>query len=460
MRISFEEPLRDSTTYILTLDTDLRDMRGVSLNSPIILAFSTGDVIDQGRIRGQVLDPLLGSPVPDLSVLAYPIRGDTVGAEAGYRTQTGVDGTFSLSYMREGEYFVIALEDNNRDLQPSRNERFATPPIFSLLASPDTSSIESPWVVTNVDTIGPSVDRVRSLSGERIQVRFSESVVLSNLDPGTWAVRDSATLAETTVLDVYLKYNDPRSVLLRTDSLAPGEYILLPDSAITDSSGNGMALSPVSFTATARPDTFSLRFEGFFPSDSTSARSLTPSKTPEIRFSLPFSNDSIEGLVTATDSTGDRYEFDLDTDNGTSHRITFSPPLSFAVVMIRDPQGSDSTYTQVFAHAQSRDLGSISGAISPADSLVVVELIDSEGQLLQSLVPDITGAFSFNNLLQNSYHVRAFHDVNQNQFWDGGQILPYSAPEQITWMSGTIQVRPRWDTALADTLHFNQGLHD
>ena len=40
--IIFKGPLRDSTTYILTLDNQLKDIRGVSLKQPITFAFATG----------------------------------------------------------------------------------------------------------------------------------------------------------------------------------------------------------------------------------------------------------------------------------------------------------------------------------------------------------------------------------------------------------------------------------
>ncbi|PSQ67437.1 MAG: hypothetical protein BRD25_01465, partial [Bacteroidetes bacterium QH_1_61_8] len=47
--------LRDSTTYLFTLDTNLSDARGVSLDQPITIAFSTGPRINRGRIVGRVV---------------------------------------------------------------------------------------------------------------------------------------------------------------------------------------------------------------------------------------------------------------------------------------------------------------------------------------------------------------------------------------------------------------------
>ena len=69
--VVFPEPFQDSTTYVLTLGTELRDAQGVKLTSPITLAFATGPQIDQGRVTGSVVEPIRGEGVADLNILAY-----------------------------------------------------------------------------------------------------------------------------------------------------------------------------------------------------------------------------------------------------------------------------------------------------------------------------------------------------------------------------------------------------
>jgi len=71
VEITFPSALRDSTTYILTLDAELSDTRGVSLNNPITIAFSTGPRINRGRIAGRVVEPAEGRPQPQVDIYAY-----------------------------------------------------------------------------------------------------------------------------------------------------------------------------------------------------------------------------------------------------------------------------------------------------------------------------------------------------------------------------------------------------
>ena len=73
VEVRFPEALRDNTTYVLTLDTNLRDARGVALKRPLTFAFSTGPVINKGRIAGQVLDAVQGAGLAGFDVLAYAV---------------------------------------------------------------------------------------------------------------------------------------------------------------------------------------------------------------------------------------------------------------------------------------------------------------------------------------------------------------------------------------------------
>ena len=110
----------------------------------------------------------------------------------------------------------------------------------------------------------------------------------------------------------------------------------------------------------------------------------------------------------------------------------------------------------------------------PVDSTVVVSAVPdttslfSPGQIVVELfpsvdpppaaaiarkTPDETGTFVFQNLPDKAqYKFRAFLDLNANQKWDGGQIIPYLGAEPLTWYSDSLQVRARWEQTLSDTL--------
>ncbi|MEL6616706.1 MAG: Ig-like domain-containing protein, partial [Bacteroidota bacterium] len=70
IRITLDS-LREATTYVVTVSTDLRDARRVPLRQPITFAFATGDVLDQGRIPGRVRTPETGAAASGVAIWAY-----------------------------------------------------------------------------------------------------------------------------------------------------------------------------------------------------------------------------------------------------------------------------------------------------------------------------------------------------------------------------------------------------
>ena len=137
VEVELPEDLRPNTTYILTLDTNLRDIHSVKLAQPITLAFSTGPRINRGRLAGAVVEASSGRPVAGMDVFAYAAPDgppDPLPDRPDYRIQTGADGRFQFDYLSEGPYFVVALADRNRSRTLDVQEPFAPPPRPVLVA--------------------------------------------------------------------------------------------------------------------------------------------------------------------------------------------------------------------------------------------------------------------------------------------------------------------------------------
>ena len=456
--ISFPEALRPNTTFVLTIDTDLRDVRGVPLSAPITIAFATGAVIDQGRLSGLAVEPIGGLAAAGYDVLAYREEDEDALGPA-YRTQTDEDGRFSLAYLRAGDYRVVVLGDQNRNLQPDANEAFAVSAARTLQTTEDTTQSDMQWVITRLDTVAPAVDRARHQSAGRLQVRFSESIVLQGREPERWALSDSASGQHLTVRQVFQLEEDPRTVYLHADVPEGRALTLAPDPSITDSSGNSLAPGPVHFDSGARPDTAALRFLRFLPSESDTEVILAPGRAPGLLFSAPPADSLLPQWVTAVDSTEERRPFRSLTRDGTSYLLQFEPGLSPGEWIRIRVQADDSLREQQFALASSRDLGSLSGTIRTAadESPVIVEVYDAEtgGSPVATAQADSAGNFSVTQLVEGAFHLRFFNDRNRNGRWDGGSIQPYLRAEPITWTAEPVMVRARWDSALADTLVFS-----
>ena len=447
--IQFSEPLRDSTTYVVTLNDEFRDWQGVRLTRPLSFAFATGPVIDQGRLYGRVIDPKEGKPVAGLPVLVFN-PGEEIDGIPAYQTQTDADGQFELGNVRESDFFILGLQDANRNLRADDGEQFAVPPNPLIAATPDTIEQYLDWVYTKVDTVGPAIERVRATSNRLVEVRFSENVILADLSGESWAITDSIDNAPVAVHSSYQLATDARVVYLMTDALQERSYALFPDASVQDSSDNTALIETIYFAGNTRMQQIEPRFERFLPTSTEDPYELAPWETPTIVFNRPLTPPILDSLVTVQDSTGTPVSFERPSSDGTSYNLlSLDDPTQVYRIAVLDP---DSTRVRYFKRLGPRELGSISGIAAPSGDSVVVILTDSNGQVISTTHPDSTGAFTFGDLPQNTFQLRAFIDSNRNGNWDGGMIHPYVPPEPVTWMPEPVTIRPRWDTVLGDTL--------
>ena len=446
--------LRDSTTYVVTVGTALKDNHGVALQAPITFAFATGDTIDRGRIAGVVRRPETGAGVP-LAVWAYALADSAaVPATSGapdYRTETGADGAFALEYLRPGPYAVVAVQDRNRNLRADPGEAFAVAPRRALRA--DTARAEpAPFWVATLDSIPPRAQRVRPVSDRRFSVRFDEPVQLSDASADGWTVVDSASGRQAEV-GVYQPRDAPFEVFVEARSaLAPVphrvSYRPTSPPALADSAGRAAAAFDLSFTPPARPDTVQARFLGFAPAAAgDSVTVLRPGALPGVRFSAPLAPADQAARIAVT-ADGERLETAFRTTDG----VTYQPvrpeqgalPAAFEVAV----QTPDSTYHQRFAVAGERETGGLVGRVEvppTADGPVWIEARPASGAPIAVRAQD-DGTFSILGLLPGPYTLRAWVDRDGDGRWSGGAVAPYQAPEPLALVLDPLQVRARWET--------------
>ena len=470
--VQFPQPLRENTTYVLTIDTNLRDAHGVALRSPIVMAFSTGPTISSGVLSGRVAGWRSGDPVAGVDVLAYAVPDsvapDSLPARPAYRTQTDTEGAFNFDFLTEQYYYVAVLEDENRNLQPDPLEAFAPPPYPALFADSTAEPPETPWVLARIDTTAPAPLRAESLSRSRHVLRFTEPVRFADRDPSTWTLADSTTGEPIEIRELYLQIADPRQVFFTTDNLGDGRYEVYP-AAIIDSSGNAVLASRSYFSPADRSDTLQTRFLEFLPDGSAAEEAITLPQNvePGVRFNTPIDAALLGEAVSVLDSVGAPQSYIGVTENGTDYDILTEPRLQpgFLISIAVDASefaGPDSVLTQAFQRISSDNTGEISGVIefngtdrSPI-RVHAIPIADTLGNVpTYETTAGAGGSFDFQGLPAGSYRLRAYADENSNGVWDPGLLMPYTPGEHIIWPAEPVRVRARWETALPDTLQIS-----
>ncbi len=388
VEIEFPSPLRDSTTYIFSLDATLSDAHGVSLESPLTVAFSTGSKINRGQIKGEVVGASTGASRQRVDVYAYALSPDAVVRprplpdRPSYRTQTGEDGTFGFDYMREGRYYVVALRDNNRNRQPDAGEPFAVPPRLALRADSGAAAVPVPWLLARSDTTAPRLQQVRPVSRRRFRVNFDEPVRLQTRAPEAWAPQDSVRGTRVEVQSVYAVPNRASAVVVRTAPMRDARYRLpLARGVVADTLGQPLVPDTARFQAATRADTTRTRVRGFLPAvptavgrDSTGAHPLLPGVQPGVRFNQAPDSAQLRRGISARDTTGESRAFSLATKDGTAYRLQFDSPLApgrYVDVMVAGEAfaRADTTYQRRFRRVTNRVLGALAGRVRVADTV-------------------------------------------------------------------------------------------
>jgi len=467
VRVSFPEPFRDATTYIFTIDTALRDVRNVALNTPISLAFATGDALDGGRLSGRVLDPTTGNPVSAMDVLlldgeagvAYPPRVE----DALYRTQTGPNGNFSLDFLAVRPYAVVAHGDRNRNGKLDSGERWAV--ASERQNMPDSAGVLLPrplWPV-RFDTTAPQLVRIRAVSKRDLELRLSEPV--TRVDSADLVLVDSVGTEHTAPAP--FPASDRLTWMMRTrEPLARGPWQLRGNVALTDSSGLSVAPGSWPFTmrgtepdappariVRVRPDSLRSTDDGFRP--------LWPRDSLVLVWSAPpdgLSGAPPDSLVAVQDTTGRRLPVS----------VRFVSPIHLAVSRPAPANvfrllAADTSFT--FRIMGPADTGDIIGTVQ-APAPTIIELYaenDSPGvpqdgapmPLATTRVPEGTQTFRFDRLPGGlEYRLRAFADLDGNGRWTPSRVEPWMAAEPLIFARGTDPVRARWESVRADTLTF------
>ena len=124
-RLRIAMPLAEERTYVLTVGTGARDLRGNALANSFTLAFATGSQLDQGLVRGWVYQE--HQPVAGAHVWAYDLgtfSGEVGLDEPSYQTQSGANGGYEFARLAPGHYRVLAFRDK-KSQRPARRRRVA-----------------------------------------------------------------------------------------------------------------------------------------------------------------------------------------------------------------------------------------------------------------------------------------------------------------------------------------------
>lgn len=182
--IELADSFKRDQTYIVSITSDVKDLRGNRLDSASTIAFSTGATIDSGHVGGIVMH---GSAAKaGMLVALFDIddahdSSDYDSLQPLYLTQTNKSGQFSLDFLPRRTYRLLAFDDRNKDyLFDANREQFAvTDRPIDLDGDLFLDSLY--LALTSRDTVAPAILSANFSMDQLLKVRFSKEIDVSLL---------------------------------------------------------------------------------------------------------------------------------------------------------------------------------------------------------------------------------------------------------------------------------------
>jgi hypothetical protein len=177
VEVRFPDSLRANRTYVVTAGTELRDLRSNRLKDSFSFAFSTGDSLDRGEIRGQVFADKPAGALVLAYILTENQEPDPAKQYADYYTQLGETGEFVLTNLAPGKYRVFVLTDSDGDRLYARGEEMiGVPPRDVIIAPTALRARPLPFRLVAEDTLPPALASVSAASRQYVIWNFDEAV--------------------------------------------------------------------------------------------------------------------------------------------------------------------------------------------------------------------------------------------------------------------------------------------
>jgi hypothetical protein len=479
--IELQDELLENTTYSIFLGEAIVDITESNPVDNYSFVFSTGDRIDSLAIIGEVRNAFNMELEPDVLVMLYNERYDTVPADSApyllrpvYVSKTYDDGKFALISLREGRYRLFALKDMNSNFifdQPGEKIAFCDSMVIpaypvdmavvdsvlaDTLAIPDTSLIDTAGVYPDNPYFHLMLFQEIDSTQRLLDARLSREKLL------TFVYRYPPVNPSVEFIDIEV---DQDSIIdewnRNRDTLSRWLLAVPADSALFKVMDDTLVLDTVELPLKeSESQGFFRRKEEKIPDplkfkNNIRKSQLDFSKPLALYFSYPLAEwdfshawlitpkDTLIPEIKLEDSLVKRIAvLDYDWKENTNYTLIIDDSIMTDII----GRMNDSTVLS-FATKTLEDYGSLIVDINlPGDSMpYIIQLLDDKEKILDQRTMLISGIQNYDLLIPRKYKLKAIRDANRNGRWDTGNYLQGLQPEQVFYFEKVSDVRPNWE---------------
>ena len=453
VEITFDDTLLANTTYTLSVGSKIKDINNSNqLVDAVNISFSTGNKIDVGKISGKVID----NKVTGIMVFAN-MKSDSFANPIFEKpqsiTQVGDSGYFSLMGLKNGEYRLFALKDENGNrLYNIGDDAYgvSSKAVFMKDSLNSLSGIKFKLAIE--DTIPPFISNVTMTDKNHVLVEFSEYLDSTKINTANFFIFDSTEKSRKDFLYLYQGNKSKHEYFLSfNDSLAVNRKNYLIAENIFDKNLNKMEYESFEFVVNEKPDTIVPKIKSI----------STPFEKNKIDYLNPiFTINYDEGISLFNLKNAliiDKYNWEIEKYNDATfnvkllNNIETNEKIEFKInhKIIKDAANNsiDSVQNYTLEALSGREFSGLSGKIDYTDSLsslIVVIENTSDSKLKYSTKVNKSDSYSFERILPGKYITWIFDDRDKNGKYSYGKINPYKLSEEFFVYPDTVNLRARW----------------
>ncbi len=410
--VSWTQPLKEETTYILSLNGTVRDLNEGN-DSIIQVVFSTGSFIDSLEHTGKITSAYSGEMLQNATICLYETDSIPFVNQPSYFVRSDKGGNYQFNYIHQGEYQLFAFQDANKNgkVDGAENIAFDSEALNMSDTIPSKLRMFKPKTTQNKLKIAIEKPGTATISG----VNFDSTVVTingENLIPMNRFRFDS--------LRVALPYseNDNYRFIARNDTIGRKHVV-------SDRKAN-FAIKLEGNKLRKPGDTLNFSVNEFLRKVDTSALKLLNDYGKPVVFQVMVENGKLK-LIPQTQE---------------NFTVIFGKNAVFG-----ERNANDTISFKIETYTLER-CGDLSLDVTSFEGNWIFELIDNanteQGKVVQSKKGN--GAkLVFNGLIPGQYSIRCFKDENSNSVWDSGDYSKKIQPEIMLRFPVKQKIRANWE---------------
>jgi uncharacterized protein (DUF2141 family) len=458
VRVIFPEKLKDSTTYVVTIGTDLVDYNNKNrMAQSVTFSFSTGNKLDKKVISGKVFD----EKPSGILIFAYK-KGiedpNPMKTKPDYISQVGNDGKFKIVGLSSGIYRVFAVFDQYRDFlfQPEQ-DRIGMPAMDVNFSEQDTLFSNLNFFLTKIDTAAPRLLTAVMTDKYHILVNYSEPIDSTYIRANNFFVYDSTTQKRTPMLFAYKGNTKPSEIVLVTSQNIPeGNSTWFISDSAKDNSGNLYLRDYSQLSVSTKPDTNKLDIYKYLPPNRSDRADFIGQK---FTFYLNdgIDTNSAKNIISFNDTSGVPVNYSIKfIDDATIQLVPLKTLesrkdyiIKFNFSRLTDAAGNknDTIYSYKFRTISGLDFTGVSGVLHNIDinrrPVIILQGIDADkNTYVRHLLND--NRFNIDRVTPGKYALWAYLDSDSNGTYTYGSIKPYKPAEEFSFYPDTLDLKARW----------------